>query len=131
MPFLNLRCYTSDIKNFLCLAGYYGRFMERFSLISSPLTALTPNKVKFLWSEVCEKSFKELKDRITSVLVLTLPKGYNRFVVYGDATRVGLGCVLMKNRNVIAYALRKLKIREKNYPTHDLELVAVVFALRI
>ncbi|WMV46027.1 hypothetical protein MTR67_039412 [Solanum verrucosum] len=63
--------------------------------------------------------------------VLTLPEGTDGFVVYYDASRIGLGCVLMKNGKFIAYASRKLKVHEKNYPTHDLELAAVVFALKI
>ncbi|WMV41732.1 hypothetical protein MTR67_035117 [Solanum verrucosum] len=80
-----------------------------------------------IWSEACEKSFQELKDRLTSALVLTFPKGTDGFVVYYDASIIGLGCVLMQNGKVIAYASRQLKIHEKNYLTHDLELAAVVF----
>ena len=79
----------------------------------------------------CEKSFKELKTRLTTTPVLALPDGLDRFVVYCDAFRVGLGCVLMQHGKVIAYISRKLKPHEKNYPTHDLELAAVVFALKI
>ncbi|WMV25004.1 hypothetical protein MTR67_018389 [Solanum verrucosum] len=75
----------------------FRRFDEGFSSIVSPLTALTKQKAKFEWSEACEKSFEELKDRLTSGLVLTLPEGTNGFVVYCDASRVGLGCVLMQN----------------------------------
>ena len=92
------------------------------------MTRLTQKKVKFLWSESCEKSFQELKTRLTSDPVLTLPDG---FVVYCDASRVGLGCVLTQKGKVIAYTSRQLKPHEKNYPTHDLELAAVVFALKI
>ena len=72
-----------------------------------------------------------LKDRLTSAPVLTLPEGTKGFVVYCDASRGGLGFVLMQNSTVIAYASRKLKVHEKNYPTHDLELAAMVFALKI
>ncbi|WMV45832.1 hypothetical protein MTR67_039217 [Solanum verrucosum] len=75
------------------------------------------------------KSFQELKDRLTSALVFTLPEGTNGFVVYCDVSRIGLGYVLMQNGKVIAYASRLLKIHEKNYPTQDLELAAVVFCL--
>ena len=95
------------------------------------MTRLTQKKVKFLWSESCEKSFQELKTRLTSAPILTLPDGVDGFVVYCDASRVGLGCVLMQKGKVIAYASRQLKPHEKNYPTHDLELAAVVFALKI
>ncbi|KAH0765186.1 hypothetical protein KY285_001057 [Solanum tuberosum] len=121
----------SDIKSFLGLAGYYIRFVEGFSSIASPLMALTQKKAKFIWSKACDKSFQELKDRLTSASVLTLSEGTDGFVVYCDASRIGLGCVLIQNEKVIAYASRKLKIHEKNYPTHELELAAVVFALEI
>ena len=99
-------------------------------MIASPLTTLTQNKVTFIWSETCELS-QELKDRLTSSLLLTLPEGTNGFVIYCDASRIGLGCVLMQNGKVIDYASRKLKIHKKNYPTHDLELAAEIFALQI
>ncbi|KAH0652607.1 hypothetical protein KY289_030285 [Solanum tuberosum] len=121
----------SDIRSFLGLVGYYRRFVEGFSSIIFPLTALTQKNPKFIWTEACEKSLQQLKDRLTSAPVLTLPEGTNVFVVYCDASRVGLGCVLIQNGKVIAYASRKLKIHENNYPTHDLELAAVVFALKI
>ncbi|XP_075103947.1 uncharacterized protein LOC142178428 [Nicotiana tabacum] len=121
----------SDIRSFLGLAGYYRRFVEGFSSISSPLTRLTQKKVKFQWSDACEKSFEELKKRLTLAQVLTLPEGTEGFVVYCDASGVGLGCVLIQHGKVIAYASRQLKAHEKNYPTHDLELAAVVFALKI
>ena len=87
--------------------------------------------VKFQWSDDCEKSFAELKTRLTTAPVLTLPKGSDGYVIYCNASRVGLGCVLMQRDKVISYASRKLKVHEKNYPTHDLELAAMVFALKI
>ncbi|KAH0695863.1 hypothetical protein KY289_013345 [Solanum tuberosum] len=121
----------TDIRRFLGLASYYRRFVEGFSSISPPLTTLTQKKVKFEWSESCERNFQLLKDKLTSAPVLTLPEGTEGFVVYCDASRVGLGCVLMQHGKVISYASRQLKIHEKNYPTHNLELAAVVFALKI
>ncbi|KAH0639227.1 hypothetical protein KY285_035813 [Solanum tuberosum] len=119
------------VSTFLGLAGYYRRFVDGFSSIASPLTALTQKKSKFEWSKSCEKSFQLLKDKLTSAPVLTLPEGTEGFVVYCDASRVGLGSVLMQHGKVIAYASRQLKVHEKNYPTHDLELAVVVFALKI
>ncbi|WMV50989.1 hypothetical protein MTR67_044374 [Solanum verrucosum] len=116
----------SDIRSFFGLVGYYRRCVEGFYSIASPLMTLTQKNVKFIWSEACEKSFQELKDRLTSASVLTLPEGTNGFVVYCDASRIGLGCVLIQNGKVIAYASRQLKINEKNYPTHHLELAAVL-----
>ena len=113
------------------MAGYYRKFVEGFSKIAAPLTRLTRKEEPFLWSEARQKSFDELKRRLTSAPVLTLPSGQDGFVVYCDAPRQGLGYVLMQNDKVIAYASRQLKKHEQNYPTHDLELAAVVFALRI
>jgi hypothetical protein len=95
------------------------------------LTQLTRKNKKWVWSEECEKSFQELKRRLTTTPVLTLPSGSEGFVVYSDASGKGLGCVLMQHGKVIAYASRQLKTHEVNYPVHDLELVAIVFALRI
>ncbi|WMV40974.1 hypothetical protein MTR67_034359 [Solanum verrucosum] len=121
----------TDIRSFLVLADYYRRFVEGFLSISSPLTKLTQKTIKFQWSEAYEKSFQELKKMLTTAPVLTLLEGTQCFVVYCDASRVGLGCVFMQNVKVIAYASIQLKVYEKNYPTHDLELVAVVFSLKI
>ena len=122
---------VTEIRSFLGLAGYYRKFVEGFSKIAAPLTRLTRKEEPFLWSEACQQSFDELKRRLTSAPVLTLPSGQDGFAVYCDASRQGLGCVLMQNDKVIAYASRQLKKHEQNYPTHDLELAAVVFALRI
>lgn len=105
--------------------------MQGFSKIASPFSRLTHKGVKFEWSAECESAFQELKNRLTSSPVLTVPSPRTIYDVYTDASSVSLGCVLMQNRQVIAYASRKLKIHEKNYPTHDLELAAVVFAFKI
>nr|GFD08541.1 putative reverse transcriptase domain-containing protein [Tanacetum cinerariifolium] len=86
---------------------------------------------KFVWNEEREKSFEELKQRLVSTSVLTLPSSSGGFQIYSDASKKGLGCVLMQHGKVIAYASRQLKPYEVNYPTHDLELAAVVFALKI
>nr|AAT39297.2 Gag-pol protein, putative [Solanum demissum] len=90
----------TEIRSFLGLAGYYRRFVEGFSSIASPLTKLTQKTVKFRWSEACEKSFQEFKKRLITAPVLTLPEGTQGFVVYCDASRVGLGCVLMQNGKI-------------------------------
>ncbi|XP_035543106.1 probable LRR receptor-like serine/threonine-protein kinase RFK1 [Juglans regia] len=120
-----------EIRSLLGLAGYYRRFVEGFSSLSRPLTALTKKNVKFVWNNKCEASFLELKKRLTTAPVLTLPEPLKPFVVYSDASKAGLGCVLMQEGRVVAYASRQLKNHEQNYPTHDLELAAVVFALKI
>ena len=97
------------------LAGYYRRFIEGFSKIARPMTELTKKDKKFVWTEACEKSFQELKKRLTSAPVLTLPDINKDFVVFCDASRQGLGCVLMQDGKVVAYASRQLKVHEKNY----------------
>ena len=122
---------VSEVRSFLGLAGYYRKFVEGFSKIAAPLTKLTRKDVKYDWVDVCQQSFEELKGRLTSAPVLALPNGRNGSVVYSDASWQGLGCVLMQNDRVIAYASRQLKKHEENYPTHDLELATVVFALKI
>jgi hypothetical protein len=120
-----------EIRSFLSLAGYYRKFIQDFSRIAMPLTQLTRKGIKFEWSKACEDSFVMLKEKLTTAPVLVLPSSGGNFVVYTDASGTGLGCVLMQKERVIAYASRQLKIHERNYPTHDLELAAVVFALKI
>ncbi|XP_028107660.1 polygalacturonase-like [Camellia sinensis] len=122
---------VSEVPSFLGLAGYYRRFVKDFSKIVIPLTQLTQKGILFEWSEQWESAFQELKTRLTTTPVLALPSGNEGFEIYSDASHKGLGCVLMQNRRVIAYASRQLKPHERNYPTHDLELAAVVFALKI
>src|ERR1051325_7148683 len=122
---------VTEIRSFLGLAGYYRRFIEGFSKLALPLTKLTCKGAAFVWDVKCEESFVELKKRLTTAPILILPNPEELFVVYCDASKMGLGGVLMQNGKVVAYASRKLKIHEKNYPTHDLELAAVVFVLKI
>ncbi|GJS06404.1 putative reverse transcriptase domain-containing protein [Tanacetum coccineum] len=111
--------------------GYYCRFIKNFSKIAKPLTILTQKNKTYVWGEEQEEAFQILKDKLCNAPVLALPDGLEDFIVYCDASGLGLGCVLMQKGRVIAYASRKLKIHEKNYTTHDLELGAVVFALKI
>nr|GEX09963.1 putative reverse transcriptase domain-containing protein [Tanacetum cinerariifolium] len=120
-----------EVRSFLGLTGYYRRFVEGFSCLALPLTKLMRKGKKFVWNEEWEKSFKELKKRLVSAPILTLPSGSGGFQIYSDVSKKGLGCVLMQHGKVIAYASRQLKTNEANYPTYDLELAAVVFALKI
>ncbi|GJS34804.1 putative reverse transcriptase domain-containing protein [Tanacetum coccineum] len=121
----------TEIRSFLGLAGYYRRFIANFSKIAKPLTLLTQKNKKFEWGDEQEIAFQTLKDMLCDAPILALPEGADDFVVYCDASNQGFGCVLMQRNKVIAYASRQLKIHEKNYTTHDLELGAVVFALKM
>ncbi|KAL0402639.1 UNVERIFIED_CONTAM: Transposon Ty3-I Gag-Pol polyprotein, partial [Sesamum latifolium] len=119
---------VSEVRSFLGLAGYYRRFVKDFSVVAKPLTNLLKKNTPFNWNDRCAQSFEELKRRLTSAPILALPSGDGGYVVYTDASRQGLGCVLMQHGKVIAYASRQLRPHEMNYPTHDLELAAIVHA---
>ena len=120
---------VSEVRSFVGLASYYSRFVKGFSSIASQLTSLTKKNVPFVWLDECEESFQKLKTLLTTAPILTLHVEGKNFIVYCDASYSGFGVVLMQEKNVTAYALRKLKVHERNYTTHDLELAAVVFAL--
>ena len=120
-----------EIRSFLGLAGYYRRFIENFSRLTVPMTRLTRKEVKSEWNDPCERTFQELKRRLTSALILIVPERGQRYTVYYDASKDGLGCVRMQSERVVAYGSRQLKNHKRNYPTHDMELVAIVFTLKI
>jgi len=122
---------ATKIMSFIGLAGYYRRFIEGFSKIVAPLTQLTRKDQPFTWTDKCEESFQELKRRLTSTPILLIPNVGKPFEIYCDASHLELGCVLMQEKKVVAYASRQLKMHERNYPTHDLELATIVFALKI
>ncbi|GJU23002.1 retrovirus-related pol polyprotein from transposon 17.6 [Tanacetum coccineum] len=113
------------------LASYYRRFIEGFSKIAKPMTKLTQKNVKFDYSEKEEAAFQLLKQKLCSAPILALPEGSENFMVYCDDSRKRLGVVLMQREKVIAYVSQPLKIHEKNFTTHDLELGDVVFALKM
>ena len=120
-----------EIRSFLRLTGYYRRFIDDFSRLAAPMTRLTQKEVKFEWNELCEKAFQELKRRLTSTPILIAPEREQRYTVYCDASKAGLGCILMKSGRIVAYGSRQLKNHEQNYPTHDMELATIVFAYKI
>jgi hypothetical protein len=122
---------VTEIRSFLGLAGYYQRFIERFSKVDRHMKELLRKDRKFTWTDSCEKSFQEVKRRLTTAPVLTIQDIQQDIVIYCDALRQGLGCVLMQDGKVVAYASRQLKPHEQNYPTHDLEIAAVVHALNV
>lgn len=122
---------VTEICSVLGLTSYYRRFIEEFSMIALPLTKLTRKGATLEWTDECERSFQEFKDKLITTVVLTLPISSKGFMIYSDASHKGLGCVLMQNGKAIDYASRQLKPYERNYPTPDLELVAIVFDLKI
>ena len=122
---------VTEVRSFLGMAGYYRKFIKDFVNITGPLTRLTRKEVKFVWAPECQAAFEELKKKLTSAPVLTIPVESGGFVVHTDASGLGLGCVLMKHGKVVAYASRQLKTHERNYPVHDLELAAIIFALKL
>jgi hypothetical protein len=122
---------VGDIWSFLSLVGYYRRFIEGFLKISKPMTELLEKDKKFEWMPGCEASFQELKKRLMTAPLLVMPDMEKPFSIYCDASGQGLGCVLIQDGHVVAYASRQLRKHEAHYPTHDLELAAVVHALKI
>nr|GEU91464.1 reverse transcriptase domain-containing protein [Tanacetum cinerariifolium] len=121
----------TEVCQFLGLAGYYQRFIEGFSKIAKPLTKLTQKHKKYICEKEQESAFRLLKQKLCETPILALPEGNDDFVVYCDATFQGLGAVLMQKEKVNANASQQLKPNEENYTTHDLELGAVLFALKI
>ncbi|WZY99835.1 hypothetical protein YC2023_072164 [Brassica napus] len=117
---------VTEIRCFLGLAGYYRKFVQGFASVSKPLTRLTGKGIAYEWSIETDEAFEKLKEALMTAPILALRKPNQPYTMYTDASHVGLGCVLMQDDKVIA--LRK---HEVNYPTHDLEMAAVVFALRI
>ncbi|GKV11106.1 hypothetical protein SLEP1_g22390 [Rubroshorea leprosula] len=113
---------VAEIRSFLGLAGYNSRFVGDFSRIALPMTRLIRKDTKFEWTPECEKSFLTLKKKLVTAPVFALPINGEGFTIYSDASKKGLGCVLMQKDRVIAYASWQLKPYEENYPTHDLEL---------
>ena len=120
-----------EIRRFLGLTRYYRRFIEDFSRLSVPMMRLTRKEVNFEWNDLYEKAFQELKRRLTIAPILIVPDRGQGYIVYCDTSRAGLGCVLMQSGRVVAYGSLQLKNHEQNYPTQDMELAAVVFALKI
>ena len=99
---------VTEIQSFLGLAGYYIRFVNDFSVIAIPLTNLLKKNTSYQWDEACQWSFERLKETLTTAPILALPTGNGGFVVYTDALRQGLGCVLIQHGRVIAYTSKQL-----------------------
>ncbi|WVZ93271.1 LOW QUALITY PROTEIN: hypothetical protein U9M48_039266 [Paspalum notatum var. saurae] len=116
---------VTEVRSFLGLVGYYRRFINDFTRISKPMTKLLQKNAKFTWGSKCEQAFQILKKLLTTAPVLIQPDITKPFDIYCDALGIGIGCVLMQEGRVIAYASHQLKKHEEHYPTHDLELAAV------
>lgn len=122
---------VTEVRSFMGMSGYYRRFIKDFAKISIPLTRLTRKNQVFAWTEECEKAFGRLKEALIQAPILKVPEGNENLVIYTDASGQGLGEVLMQQHQVIAYASRQLKPSEVRYATHDLELAAIVYALKL
>jgi hypothetical protein len=122
---------VTQIRSFLGLAGYYRRFIPNFSKIAKPITQLIEKEAKFKWSSQCKEVFLTLKKLLTTAPVLAQPNIEKSFDVYCDASGTDIGGVLMQDGRAIAYASRQLRRHEEYYPTHDLELLAVVHTLKV
>jgi hypothetical protein len=120
----------SEVRSFLGLAGYYRRFILNFSKIAKPITELLKKGNKYLWSEACDEAFNHLKELLMTSSVIAQPDTTKPFDIYCDASGTGLGGVLLQEGWVISYSSRQLRRHEEHYPIHDLELAAVVMALR-
>ena len=120
----------TEVHSFLGLESYYKRFVKGLSMTATPMIRLLQKNVRFEWSEKCQASFENLKSFLTEAPVLTQPTYGKEYMIFSDASLNGLRCVLMQEGKVVVYASRQLKSYEKNYPTHDLELAAIMFALK-
>ena len=120
-----------EILSFLGLAGYYRRFIEDFSQLEAHVTRLAWKEVKFELNDLCEKAFQTMRRRFTSAPILIVPERGQRYTMYCDASKAGLGCILMQSGRVVAYGSCQLKNHEQNYPTQDMEFAAIVLALKI
>jgi hypothetical protein len=122
---------VGNIQSFHELAGYYRRFLDGFLKISKPMIELLKKDKKFEWMSACEGSFQELKKQLMISLILVMLDMEKSFSIYCHASGQGLGCVLIQHGRMVAYASWQLRNHEVNYPTHNLELGAVVHTLKI
>jgi hypothetical protein len=120
----------TEVRSFMGLVGYYIRFIAWFLRIAHPITSLQRKEKKFQWIENCEKIFQQLEQLLTSALILRITDPNEDFVLCRDACKEGLGGVLSQNGFIICYESKKLKEHERNYATHDLELAAILHALK-
>jgi hypothetical protein len=122
---------VTEVRSFMGLAGYYRWFVEGFLKIENPITELQKKNKKFVWTEKCAEEFWRLKELLTTTPILKVPDMDTYFLVCTDTSKEGLGGFLMQDGQVIAYILRKLRRHEENYAMHYLELLAIIYALKV
>eukprot|EP00253_Pinus_taeda_P006753 PITA_06753 len=122
---------VADVRSFMGLAGYYRRFVEGFSKVAFPITSLQKKGKTFHWTPNCQKSFEQLKQLLTTAPILRIADPDKDYVVCTDASKEGVGGVLMQEGKVVTYESRKLKEHEQKYSAYDLELTAVIHALKM
>ena len=122
---------VTDIRSFLGLVGYCRNFIENFSRIACPMTALHKKTNKFLWTHKCEESFQDFKQLLMTTPLLQIADPDGDFSLCTDACKEGLRGVLLQKDHAICYESWKLKEHEKNYPTHDLELTVIIHAMKM
>ena len=113
------------------ITGYYRKFIEGFSKSANPKTSLQKKGKSFVWDQKCEEIFNRLKELLTTAPILKITDPDKYFIVCTDACNEGLGGVLTQEGHAIAYESRNLKTHERNYATYDLELVAIIHALKM
>lgn len=122
---------VSNARSFLGMVGYYKGFIEDFSKVAYPITSLQKIETKFLWTTKCEESFQRLKHLLITAPILKITYPYGDFVVCIYACKEDLGGILLQDNHVVCYESKKLKEHERNYATHDLELTAIIHALKV
>jgi hypothetical protein len=122
---------VSEVRSFMGLAGYYQRFVEGFSKIENPIMELQKKNKKFVWTKKCTEAFWRLNELLKTTSILKVLDMDADFLVCTDTPKEGLGRVLMQDGQVIAYISRKLRRHEENYVTHDLELLEIIYALKV
>jgi hypothetical protein len=120
-----------EVRRFMGLVGYYRWFVEGFSKIPNLITKLQKKNKKFVWTEKCAEAFQRLKELLITTSILKVPDMDADFLVCTNTAKEGLGGILMQDNRVIAYISRKLRRHEENCATHDLELLAIVYALKV
>ena len=122
---------VSEVRGFLGITGWYRVFIKDYAVIAAPLTGLLKKGIRIEWNQKLQESFERLKEIVTTAPCLKLPDFSKEFEVVTDASGIALGGVLTQEGRPVSFTSRKLKPYESNYATHDLELLAVIHALKV